>query len=236
MKKLSLAALVFLAACGVRSSSSYYGPRTYSGGGLPPDPPGVPSSAPDYLIDSGAAVQPPFGTYAITTNGQGDWILGWQGDNTQHQFTGDIYCPVGCDMTAVFTNALPGDSIRTIANNHVGFDGVTGPEIRQAMNISTFATGGPDSPVTFDLYIDGRPAINPYVVFSSGRQLATSDLMPFNLVPDTAVFADQADLAPLFKMPKDKEGKTFTLPAPPPRAGGSHTESKPQVVEASAQQ
>lgn len=235
MKKLSLAALVFLAACGIRSSSSYYGPRGYQGNPLPPDPPGVPPSTPDYLIDAGAAVQPPLGTYAITTNGQGDWILGWQGDAVQHHFTGDIYCPVGCDMAAVFANALPGDSIRTIANNHVGFDAVTDASVRQAMNIANNATSGPDSPVTFDLYIDGRPAINPYVVFSSGGQLATSDLMPFNLVPSTAVFAEQADLAPLYKKPKEMGDKTFTLQAPPPRVGSS-TASKAQVVEASAQE
>jgi hypothetical protein len=233
MKKLSLAALVFLAACGIRGGSTYQGPRTYSGN-LPPDPPGVPTSTPDYLIDSGAGVNPPFGTFAVTTNGQGDWILGWQGDAGTHHFTGDFYCPVGCDLAAVFANALPGDSVNTIANNHVGFDAVTDASVRQSLNISTIARSGPENPVTFDLFIDGRPATNPYVVFSSGGQLATSDIMPFNLVPDTAVFAEQADLAPLFKMPKDKEGKTFTLQAPPSRVGGSHTESKAQVVEASA--
>jgi hypothetical protein len=230
MKKLSLAALLLLAACG---RSSYYGPRDYSGN-LPPDPPGVPSSTPDYLIDAGSAVSPPLGTFAITTNGQGDWILGWQGDAVQHSFTGNVYCPVGCDLSAVFTNALPGDSVNTVADNHVGFDAVTDASVRQALNISTNPTAGPENPVTFDLYIDGVPAIDPYVVFPSGGQLATSEIMPFNLVPSTAVFADKADLAPLFKMPKEKAGQTFTLQAPPPRSGGSHTSS--QVAQAKASQ
>ena len=239
MKKLALTALLFTAACGIRgSSTTYVGPSTYQGGGVLAETDGDYPNTPDYLIDAGAGVQPPLGTYAITTNGQGDWILGWQGDQVQHHFTGDVYCPVGCTLTALFDMALPGDSVNTIANNHVGFDAVTDASVRQSLSIATTSTGGPEVPMTWVLFIDGHPAVNPYVVFSSAGRLATSDISPFNLVPSTYVQAKDAELAPMFKMPKDKEGKTFNLPAPPPRAGGSRTEteSKTQVVEASAQQ
>lgn len=229
MKKLSLAALVLLAACGFRTSSStYVGPQPYQGGQIPPD------SYPDYLIDAGAAVPTLYNAIAVTTNGQGDYYFGWQGDGAPRNFLIEVFCPVGCDMTGTFANALPGDRVRTLGNNHIGIDAVTDASVRQTLTVSTFDQGGGIFPLTIDAAIDGRDAVGGGIVFSSGGQLATTDIMPFNIVPSTATFADQADLAPMFKIPEG--AKSFTLQAPRPRVGGSQTEAKSQVVEASAKE
>lgn len=231
MKKLSLAALVFLAACGFRSGSS----TTYVGAQAYPNPP-FQDAPPDYLIDADAAVPALYNAIALTTNGEGDYIFGWQGDGAPRRFNLDIFCPVGCDMTGTFANARPGDIVTTLGDNHIGVDAVTDAAVRQALTVSTYDNGGGIFPLTISASIDGRQAIGGGIVFSSGGQLATTDIMPFNVVPNTAVFADQADLAPMYKMPEGSAGKSFTLQAPPRRGGGSHTEAKPQVVEASAQQ
>lgn len=228
MRNVFIAALVLLAGCGVSSRSSYRNGSNYvppSGTTLPPSPPEVPPSTPDYLIDANADVgNVPFTTYAITTNGV-DWILGWEGDAVAHSFTGDVYCPVGCKFEyAQFQNALPGDSVNSIADNHIGFDAQTDANVRQVL---LFAA--PLQPITFDLFIDGRPAADQSVngvVFPSGGQLATSYISPFNLVSSNAQFADQADLAPLFTPPKDKGSATFSLRAPAPRSGEVRTESQ----------
>jgi hypothetical protein len=213
MNKVLIAALALVAGCGgtrYHSGSAYSGSRT-----LPPDPPGVPSTTPDYLIDANAGADAGLTTYTITTNGL-DWYLGWQGDAYAHSFTGNIYCPVGCNLSdIVFAPALPGDSINMIAANHVGFDAQTDANVRQTLQFTA-----PLTPVTFDLYIDGAPAVNPYTVFSSGGQLATTDIMPFNLVPSNALQEHNYDLAPLYKAPAGKDAKAFSLPAPAPRAGG----------------
>lgn len=212
MKKLLLVALALplLVGCG-----RYRQPRSYAGT-IPPANPTFPASTPDYLIDAGAGVEAPLGTYQITTNGE-DWILGWMGDGLAHRFTGDVYCPVGCTFEyAVFDNLMLGDAVSNVANNHLGFDAVTDHTVRQQL---TF--GAPLQPITFNLYIDGRPAINQEVYFPSGGYAAYADVMPFNLVSSNATFADAADLAPEATI---KPGtKTTTLQAPKPRAEGERT-------------
>lgn len=228
MKKVIIAALALLAGCGGGGRVSYGNGRNYvppSGTTLPPRNPEVPVTTPDYLIDANADVgNVPLTTYAITTNGV-DWILGWQGDAFAHSFTGDVYCPVGCKFEyAQFQNALPGDSVNSIADNHIGFDAQTDANVRQVL---LFAA--PVQPITFDLFIDGRPAADQSVngvVFPSGGQLATSYISPFNLVSDNAQFSAQAELAPLFTPPKDKGSATFTLRAPAQRSEAARTESQ----------
>lgn len=230
MKKWVIAALALLGGCGIGGSwhdGTQYVPPP--GQPLPPNPPGVPEGTPAYLIEPTALgyLGPTNGTYAITTDGFGRWTLGWLGDvqGAPRRFTGDIYCPVGCDLAAVFVNALPNDSINTIANNHVGFDGLTDSQVEQQINITTTAVSGPEQPVTFDLYIDGVPAVNPYVGFWYNGQVATSNEMPFNLVSTNAAFAAQARSAPLYLKPQNQAGKTLTLPAPAPRAEAVRTVS-----------
>lgn len=222
MNKLLLAALAlpFLVGCGLRSSR-YSQPRGYTGT-IPPANPTFPASTPDYLIDAGADVDSPLGTYAITTNGQ-DWILGWQGDGLAHRFTGDVYCPAGCTFEyAVFDNLTLGDTISNLANNHLGFDAVTDHSLRQQL---TF--GSPLQPITFNLFIDGRPAVQQEVFFPSGGYAAYADVMPFNLVSSNATFAAAADLAPEATL---KPGTTTVkFSAPTPRKSG-------EVVTASTTQ
>lgn len=227
MNKVVIAAIALLAGCGSGRVSYYHGSNYVppSGTQLPPSPPEVPQGTPAYLIDANADVgDVALSTYAITTNGT-DWILGWQGDVQAHNFHGDVYCPVGCKFEyAHFQNALPGDSVNSIADNHVGFDAVTDANVRQVL---LFAA--PLQPITFDLYIDNVPAASPdynAVVFPSGGQLATSTISPFNLVSSNAQFADQAELAPLYTRPKDKGTESFTLRAPAPRTEAARTESQ----------
>jgi hypothetical protein len=245
MKKVILGALALVAGCFPSGpgptqtctvSRNAYGAQGYCTTDFPPLHPDA-QGAPAYLIDAGAdVVNPPVGAYTVTTNGQGDWILGWYGDGLARRYTGDIYTPVGSRISsAVFTNAMFGDSVNTIADNHIGFDAVTDYTVPQTLQIAADRVSNIPEPVTFDLYIDGAPALNLNMFFPSGGQLGHSDVMPVNLVSSTAVFADKVDLAPLAKLPEDRK-QTFTLQAPRPRGGGASTESKSQVVEASAKE
>jgi hypothetical protein len=230
MNKLAIAALALLAGCGFGGGSRWRSGTTYTG--AQPSFPTAVSSAPDYWIDAGASIAPQIGTYGITTNGQGDWIIGWQGDAYKRRFTGNVYCEVGCDIdSATFLNALPGDVVTTVANNHIGFDAVTDASVRQQLNIALVqAPGQRPWAITFDLAIDGVPAVDPYTVFSSGGQLATTQVMPVSLIPNTTgVYSSEGDkiqLAPLSSQAKDKDSSTtFTLPAPAQRSGGANTQS-----------
>src|SRR5262245_36940762 len=101
MRKLTFIALALLAGCSFRGTTTYHSGNTYTGT-LPPSP--VPGNPPDYLIDANYPLTPPIGVYGITTNGQGDWYIEWQGDSGTHNFQGDVYCPAGCDIViAKFT-------------------------------------------------------------------------------------------------------------------------------------
>jgi hypothetical protein len=230
MNKLLLTALALplLVGCGLRGSSYRTGRVVQQPTGVVLDP-GVPAGTVNYLIDAGAGVDSPLGTFAITTNGN-DWIMGWQGDGLAHRFTGDVYCPVGCTFEyAVFDNLMLGDRVSTIANNHVGFDAVTDHTVRQQL---TF--GAPLQPITFNLFIDGQPAaaVSPEyatVYFPSGGLVGYADRMPFNLVSDnaSALAVGSADFAPEAEI---KAGtQTVSFSAPKPRKSG-------EVVTASTQQ
>ena len=205
-KMLLLAfALPTLVACG---PVGYRHGRTYNNGTVPAAYPGY-DSAPDYLIDAGAGVDSPIGTYAVTTNGR-DWYLGWQGDGLAHRFTGNVYCPVGCTFeNPRFDNLMVGDTVTSIANNHLGFDAVTDYTGRQFLSF-----GAALQPITFDLAIDGHPAINQEVFFPSGGYVAYADIMPFNLVSSNATFASGADLAPEAVLKPGTKTVTFQAPAP----------------------
>ncbi len=215
MKIQSLAAMAFalLAGCGPWSSGprqctgSYGCGNTWSGGG------GLPTTQySTFVIDAGAAIQLPQSTLGITTNGQGDWVLAWQGDRYAHQFEGSITCPAGCQIAyARFDNAYPGDSAQITAQNQIAFNGVTNAAVPQNLLFRLTA-----QPVTFDLYIDGQPAIGA-TVFASEGALSTTDSMPFSLVSSNVAFSGKTDKAPAHvpKLPEDGVERVITVAAPP---------------------
>lgn len=218
MNKLLLAALTLplLVGCGRR----YYQPNPYqctvNCGTLPVE-------ATSFLIDAGAGVDSGYGYFAVTTNGEGDWYIGWQGDGLAHRYTGDIYAPSTARIAqAVFTNANIGDSVNQVAPNHFGFDAVTDHSVRQTLQISTLPINGAEQPMAFDLYIDGQAAIGA-VVFPSGGQVGTTDRMPFSLVSDNAAFSADAEIAP---EAKKQVGVVTTLAAPVARPSQASTTAR----------
>ncbi len=201
MKSAFFAGLLLVAGCGQGPSMFSVG-ATYSppaGENLPPDPEGVPTNTPDYTIDPGASVSPPAGAYGITTSGQGDWSIRFTSDSSPHQLAGDIYCPAGCNLNALFVGVFPGSSVNPLADNHLGFAAAIAASQSQMLNLSAEQgqQGAALQPLTFTLYVDGNVAVsdpndpgNPYVVvFPSAGQVSTSYTMPFNLVSANAAFA-----------------------------------------------
>ena len=216
MKAFHFAAMAFalLAGCGPWSTSppatcdAYSCPSTWT------DTSGVTPYA-DFLIDAGAAIELPQTTLGITTNGQGDWVLAWQGDRFAHQFHGTVYCSATCQIAyARFDGAYPGDSAQITAPNRIDFQGVTNAAVPQNLLIRMVPAQG----VSFDLYIDNKPAIYD-VVFPSNGYLATTDAMPFTLWPSTLPRPrdSKMDKAPSFvaKPPKDGVERVITVAAPP---------------------
>ena len=127
-----------------------------------------------FVVDDGVGVVADPNTYAITTSGN-TWRLAWLGDANQHNFQGTITCPVGGQFTnARFDNAYPGDTV-TASGVQVSFDAVTDAATPQVLDLT--AT---EQPLTYDLYIDGQPAIGAVVFVSAGVD-STTDTMPFSL-------------------------------------------------------
>jgi hypothetical protein len=214
MKALHFAAmaLALLTGCGNWTTSSHTCVgrscgSTWNGGG------GLPTTAyTTFVIDSGAAIELPQATLGITTNGQGGWVLAWQGDRYQRQFNGTITCPTMCSISyARFDGAYPGDSAQITGSNQIAFQGVTSAAVPQNLLFQMS-----HQPVTFDLYIDGHPAIGT-VVFASQGVLSTTDTMPFSLVSDNEAYVGKTEKAPSFvaKPPKDDTERSITVAAPP---------------------
>jgi hypothetical protein len=207
MRNLMFAALALLAGCGGSYRDPYYRPTSTPYQGTPgPLPVGT-----TFIIDANAAIELPQTTLGITTNGRA-WILAWQGDAYPHQFQGSITCPVGCQFEyARFDNAYPGDSAQLTALNQIAFQGVSNAAVPQSLLFSANA-----QPITFDLYIDGQPAIAD-VVFPSEGRLATTDVMPFSLQSDNAAFSGTVKRAPEFvaKPPKDGQAESIVTISPP---------------------
>ena len=203
-------AFALLAGCGPWSSSTCVGRQCgrnwTGGGGLPP------SQYESYVIDAGAAIELPQATLGITTNGQGDWVLAWQGDAYQRQFEGSITCPASCQISyARFDGSFAGGSAQITGTNQIAFDGVTSAAVPQNLLFRMS-----QQPVTFDLYIDGQPAIGA-TVFASYGVLSTTDSMPFSLVSSNVAYSGKTDKAPAFapKLPKDGVERVITVAAPP---------------------
>jgi hypothetical protein len=141
-------------------------------------PPGVPANTPVYQIDSNAGAHVPVGSYALTTNGL-TWYLGWQPDGTMHNLTGDIYCPAGGYLlNAQWYRQQSGTSDDIIGPNHFHFSAPAVAGLSQTLQFDASKT-----PVSFDLYIDGQPAINPATAYPSADVLSTTEVMPFSLIP-----------------------------------------------------
>jgi hypothetical protein len=175
MPSVLVATLAMLAGCGLSlPTGTVYVPPSWEP--LPANPPGVPESTPDYQIDQQVAVNVPVGSYGITTDGV-TWYLEWQGIGTIHDFTGDVYCPAGCDLMVLPGGKSPGVAENMVTANHIQFDAPTDANTEQTLWFTTS-----EQPLTFDLKIDGQPAINPYTAFSSSKQEATTNVMPFNLI------------------------------------------------------
>lgn len=181
MMKTLLAACSLLVACG----GPYYHTGTYVTSTCDQD---------SFQIDTGAAIELPRDTYGITTDGRG-WVLAWQGNFSQRHFTGQACLPSGCIFEyARFDNATLGDSV-SINGNCISFDAVTDHNLPQNLLFATSC-----QPVLFDLQINGGDAIGSSV-FPSMRRLATTDTMPFCLVPTIGGFSGDLKRAPEFQMP-----------------------------------
>lgn len=214
MKAMHFAAMAvaLLAGCGNWHTTSHTcvgrgcGTTWNGGGGLPP------SSYTTFVIDAGAAIELPQATLGITTNGQGGWVLAWQGDRYPRHFTGSISCPAMCSVSyARFDGAYPGDSAQVVGGNQIVFEGVTNAAVPQNLLFQMS-----HQPVTFDLFIENQPAIGS-VVFASEDVLSTTDTMPFSLVSDNVAYTGKTDKAPSFvaKPPKGDAEHVITVAAPP---------------------
>lgn len=194
----------------------------YSSPGRPYPHPNNPNPATQaFQIDAGASIVQDQNTYGITTDGF-TWTLAWIGDFANHEYTGSVYCPVGCTFGNVhFANALPGDIADRPANNQIRFNAVTNGRVQQQLFFTASA-----QPVTFELYIDRAQAIGA-TVFPSMGQLSTTDIMPFDLISSNATFkkgvtVDHETETVTPPAYKHREGaETYTVRAPEPKDGGN---------------
>lgn len=127
-----------------------------------------------FFIDDGVGVLLPEYAYAITVNGAA-WALTWLGDAGFHTFTGSIYNGSTID-DVVFAGGFAGDAVTQPDASTVQFSAST-----DGSDIQSITLDSGSEPVSFDLYIDGNPAIGN-VVYSSSGVLSTTDVMPFDLL------------------------------------------------------
>lgn len=209
MKSALISALALLAGCGSYHSSSSYGypnppTQTY---------PNQPAGTTAFVVDSNVGVTADPNTYGITTDGN-VWRLVWLGDAYSHSFQGTITCPAGCTFGyGRFEGAYPGDTV-TVQGDTVTFDAVTDAATPQLLDLQA-----PLQPLTYDLYIDGQPAIGA-VVFKSQGVVSTTDTMPFALYSDNSGLkvGAKTSLAPQFisQLPKGST-KSVTVAPPAPQ-------------------
>ena len=206
MKSVFISALALLAGCGYHSSphGSYGYPnppvQTY---------PNEPAGLTAFVVDANVGVVADPNTYGITTDGN-VWRMTWLGDAYNHSFQGTIVCPAGCQFGyARFVNAYPGDTV-SVRGDTVTFDAVTNNAVPQTLDLQASL-----QPLTYDLYIDGQPAIGA-VVFRSGGIDSTTDVMPFGLYSSNARFQAEGktSLAPQFisQLPKDSTARVMVAP------------------------
>lgn len=167
------ALLAGLAGCGsIPTAEPYPTPGT-----LAPLPDALVSAAPAYLIDDGIDLNIPYGSFGIGQS-HGAWSLAWQHDQPLRTYSGDLYCPTGCNFLVDVSSMVPPAKVELLAANHVRFSVPSQPETRYRLSFSL-----PEQMLLgLSLQIDGQPAGNPRTVFSSKRQLSSVDTMPFRLV------------------------------------------------------
>jgi hypothetical protein len=204
---LSLAAV---AGCGNYSSSRCGGYRYQCT---------APVATNQYLIDAGAAFDLPENAIGIATDGIG-WTVTWQGDSFPRRFSGSVSCPPGCVITQA--------TVPPAAQNQIVFD-----DVSVAFDPGSFSFRANLQPVTFDLYIDGVPAVGNSVFVSRGL-LSTTEFMPFHLATQGSFVANKELKAPLFvpKPPEEDRAESVVsvrAPGPkleagirPPRSGLTH--------------
>ena len=196
--KTLLAACFLLIGCG----PSYYSNGTYVDSTCTRD---------SFQIDANASIQLPVDTYGITTDGRG-WVLAWQGNFSARHFTGQTCLPQGCVFEyARFDNATLGDSVQ-INGNCLTFDAITDHNLPQDLLFATSC-----QPVLFDLQINAGDAIGS-TVFPSMRRLATTDTMPFCLVPTVGAFSGEVKRAPEFTMPSGATTRSVSMKYPENRS------------------
>jgi hypothetical protein len=147
---------------------------------LPPKPQGVPASTPTYLIDAKASVSLTSKGYGITADGKGSYTLSWRSDSILHSFSGDIYCPPTCTLSATFVSIVPGTSI-SFSGNYVQFSADTTAPGSNGLIITPTC-----QPLSLNLLIDSQPALSPFSLFQSNGRLSATSVMPFSLVDSSA--------------------------------------------------
>jgi hypothetical protein len=123
------------------------------------------SSAPAFVIDDGVDLNIPYGSFGIGQSG-GSWTL---------------YCPPGGQLLVALSSMVPAADVQLLSGSHVRFSIRSEPNVRYRLLFETTL-----QPLGLSLQIDGQPATNPRTAFSSGRQLASVETMPFRLVGSRA--------------------------------------------------
>ncbi len=140
------------------------------------------SASASYSIDATAPVSPGPGAIAIMTD-NGDWVLSWKNDAMSRKYTGDISCPIDFALKGSLSNSFPNDVIITKADNVISFMSEPGSQMSQTIIVSVSSAAGPSPAITFDLSIDGAPAIPDQVFFQSNGMMIAAETMPFTLKP-----------------------------------------------------
>lgn len=138
------------------------------------------SSAPAFVIDDGVDLNIPYGSFGIGQSG-GSWTLTWEHDQPEAVYSGDLYCPPGGQLLVALSSMVPAADVQLLSGSHVRFSIRSEPNVRYRLLFETTL-----QPLGLSLQIDGQPATNPRTAFSSGRQLASVETMPFRLVGSRA--------------------------------------------------
>jgi hypothetical protein len=207
MKSAIFAALALLSGCGFHDYAYSY-PQ--------PQPRVIPGTQPGisaFVVDDGAGAVADPNTYAITTQ-NGTWRLAWIGDAYQHHFSGTLYGATGGTfLYAKYASTYPSANVQ-VTGDQATFDAVTTGSTIEILDLDVTT-----EPITYDLYIDGQPAIGA-VVFQSRGVPSTTDTMPFALYSSTSGLSKdgKAQLAPQFisQLVGDRTTQAVTVPAPVP--------------------
>lgn len=111
------------------------------------------------------------------------WNLSCLSEVNSSNFSGDVSCPAGCTLKAEFSNAGPSDSVTYLESNRLKFVAVPEKATARVLHVAVTSLTGSKVPMTFDLQIDGAPAVPDKVYFTSNGTTIAATEMPFNLQP-----------------------------------------------------